>query len=211
MIPIVEENIDRYCLDHTSAEPVLLQELMKETHELMQDPQMLTGRVEGRLLKFLVSQCQAQCVVEIGTFTGYSALSMAEGLAEGGHLYTCDINPKAIAFAKRYFDRSPFRSQITQIEKPGLEFLQGFTGTIDFAFVDADKEGYPAYYEALLPHMRVGSLIVFDNMLWSGKVLKPEDKESQVLDSLNTSLQEDERVENVLLAVRDGLHIVRKR
>ena len=211
MIPIIDKQIDEYCLSHTSSEPALLQELMQETRETMEYPQMLSGRVEGRLLKFLVQQCKAEVVVEIGTFTGYSALSMAEGLSESGRLYTCDINPDAIAFAQKYFDRSPHGKKITQITTPGIEFLKSCTDTVDFAFIDADKEGYADYYEALLPHMRQGALMVFDNMLWSGKVLKPDDEDSRALDGLNKKLRTDDRVEHVLLPVRDGIHIVQKK
>jgi len=210
---IVTDEIEQYALEHTRAEPELLQDLSRQTWQKMQLPQMLTGRLEGRFLKMLVQLQQPKLIVEIGTFTGYSALSMAEGLSEDGKIITCEVNPEAQAMAQRAFDASPFGQKIEIRMGEALYVLPTIEQSIDMAFIDADKENYPNYYEMVLQKMPSGGLIVLDNMLWSGNVLnpKPEDKDSQALAQLNELIGKDERVENVLLTVRDGIQLVRKR
>lgn len=208
---IIKEEIEQYALEHTRAEPTNLQELSERTYAEMALPQMLTGRLEGRFLKMLV---QLQCpilIVEIGMFTGYSALSMAEGLSEKGRIITCDIDPKAEAMAKQAFADSPHGSKIEIRMGAALETIQSLQDPIDMAFIDADKENYINYYEAVLKRMPSGGLMVLDNMLWSGKVLSPEDEETRTLDRLNKIIASDDRVENVLLTVRDGVQLVRKK
>lgn len=210
---IVTDEIEHYAIEHTQAEPALLQNLSDQTWQHMHLPQMLTGRLEGRFLKMLVQLQQPKLIVEIGTFTGYSALSMAEGLADDGKIITCEVNPNAQAMAQQAFDASPVGHKIEIKMGEALYTLADIDAPIDMAFIDADKENYPQYYETVLHKMPSGGLIVLDNMLWSGNVLNPKknDKDSQALASLNALITQDERVENVLLTVRDGIQLVRKR
>jgi caffeoyl-CoA O-methyltransferase len=165
----VNEDIDNYAYDHTQIEDDLLWRLELETHDQLEIPQMLTGRIEGRLLKMLAQLVEARRIIEIGTFGGYSALSMAEALPDSGYLITCEMDPVAIQFAQRFFNESPHGKKIVLKEGPALDTLKTLTGSFDMAFVDADKENYLNYYEALLPLMRPGGLIVVDNVLWGGE------------------------------------------
>lgn len=208
---IVDKDLEQYAFDHTAAEPELLQRLAAETRASMQMPQMLTGRLEGRLLKLICRMSGARRVLEIGTFTGYSALSMAEGLPDDGSVVTCEIEPAHADMARRYFDASPHGRKIGIRMGPALETLAHLEGPFDLAFIDADKENYPAYYERTVELVRPGGLILVDNTLWSGLVLKPHDRESIAIDSLNKRIAGDARVENVLLTVRDGLQVVRRK
>ncbi|HEX2138193.1 MAG TPA: class I SAM-dependent methyltransferase [Woeseiaceae bacterium] len=208
---LTDEGIDQYAFRHTRAENELLQSLQERTHREMDDPQMLTGRVEGRLLKLLVQLCQPRLVLEVGTFTGYSALSMAEGLGPEGRIITCEIDPRAQKVAQEAFDASPDGRKIEIRMGPALETIRSLGEDIDLSFIDADKEHYAEYYEAVLERTRPGGLLILDNMLWSGKVLDPQEEVPRVLATLNRRIAEDERVENVLLTVRDGVQLVRKR
>ena len=209
----IDKDVEQYAFDHTQSEPDLLLRLSAETQAKMQSPQMLTGRLEGRLLKLLVQMGGARRVLEVGTFTGYSALSMAEGLPEDGKVVTCEIEKTHAAFAQRYFDASPHGKKIEIRMGPALETLQALKsqgGLFDLAFIDADKENYPEYYERVVDLLRPGGIILVDNTLWSGLVLKPHDRESVAIDTLNKRIAGDARVENALLTVRDGLQVVRK-
>ncbi|MFQ5634284.1 MAG: O-methyltransferase [Gammaproteobacteria bacterium] len=208
MKSLVVDGIEAYALEKTRPEPELLTRLEAQTRAEMENPQMLTGRLEGRLLKLLVQICRPKLVVELGTFTGYSALSMAEGLPDGGRIITCEVNPVARDIAQAAFDRSPFGQRIEIRMGPALDTLRGIDEPIDFAFVDADKENYPAYYEEVLKRTRSGGVIVFDNMLWSGRVLEPGDDDDRAIADLNDAIVNDERVENVLLTVRDGVQLI---
>jgi caffeoyl-CoA O-methyltransferase len=208
---IVDRDLERYAFEHTAPEPELLRKLSEETHAKMQMPQMLTGRLEGRLLKFFAQSLGARRVLEIGTFTGYSALSMAEGMPSDGRLITCEIEPAHAAMAQRYFDASPHGKKIEIRMGPALATLDGLQGPFDLAFIDADKENYPLYYEKAIDLIRPGGLLLVDNTLWSGLVLKPRDRETIAIDAVNRRIIKDERVENVLLTVRDGLQVVRKK
>jgi caffeoyl-CoA O-methyltransferase len=208
---LVDENIDRYAFGHTSAEPDLLQALAVRTQKEMRDPQMLTGRVEGRLLKMIVQLCQPRFILEVGTFTGYSALSMAEGLNDNGRIVTCEIDPAAQRVAQQTFDASPFGRRIEMRMGPALDTIRNLESEIDLSFVDADKERYPAYYDEILSRTRSGGILIFDNMLWSGRVVDPQDDTTRTIAALNETITRDERVENVLLTVRDGVQLVRKR
>lgn len=211
MKQLVIDGIEEYAFDKTRAEPELLTELETRTRAEMDYPQMLTGRLEGRLLKLLVQICRPRLVVELGTFTGYSALSMAEGLPDGGRIITCEVNPAARDVAQATIDRSPFRDSIEIRMGPALDTLRGLKQEIDFSFVDADKENYPAYYEEIVARTRSGGVIVFDNMLWSGRVLDPQDDEDRAIDGLNGIIAADRRVDNVLLTVRDGVQLIVKK
>lgn len=211
MSRFIDKNIEEYAHQHTRSEPGLLLELIATTHELTDYPQMLTGRIEGRLLKLLVQIAQPRLVVEIGMFTGYSALSMAEGLPDEGRIITCDIDPEARAIAQAAFDASPYGNKIEIKMGPALETISRIDEPIDFSFIDADKKGYPRYYEEVLQRTRAGGLIVIDNMFLAGRVLDPQDEAAHAVADLNRTVTADERVENVLLPIRDGVQLVRKR
>ena len=206
----IDEEIEQYAFDHTSEEGELLRRLEEETYEKLEIPQMTTGRIEARFLKLLARLVGAQRILEIGTFGGYSALSMAEALPEGGTLVTCDEDPVAIAFAQKYFSESPHGKKIKQMEGPALESIEKLTGTFDMAFIDADKINYSNYYEAILPMIRPGGLIAVDNVLWSGRVLDPQDESDRAIHEFNEWIVKDQRVESVLLTVRDGLNCIIK-
>ncbi len=209
---IISPEISDYCDQHTHAEPALLRELSEETFAKASQPQMLCGHVEGRFLKLLVQLSGARRVLEIGMFTGYSALCMAEGLPDDGKLITCDIDEETSKIARRFFARSLHGSKITIKLQDALKTLRELEGEFDFVFIDADKENYGKYYEACFPKLRRGGLIVFDNSLWGGKVIDPAagDPDTRAIVKINELLARDERVENVLLTVRDGMNLVRK-
>ncbi len=206
----LDEKIEEYAFNHTSYEGNLLKRLEEETYEKLEIPQMTTGRIEARFLKLLARLVSAKRILEIGTFAGYSALSMAEALPEGGELITCEIDPEAIVFAKRYFDLSPHGKKITLLEGAALDSLKSISGPFDMAFIDADKENYSNYYEAILPMIRYGGLLAVDNVLWSGRVLDPKDKSDKAIHQFNERVIEDKRVESVLLTIRDGLSCIIK-
>jgi caffeoyl-CoA O-methyltransferase len=167
--------------------------------------------MEGRLLKLLAQLSGAKLAVEVGTFTGYSGLSIAEGLPEGGRLITCDINPSTNEMARRYFKEAPWGHKIEARLGPALDTLREITGTVDFAFIDADKTNYVNYWEALVPKLRPGGLIVADNVLWSGRVLSPSGDDDHAIVRFNKHVAADPRVEHVMLTVRDGMTLARKR
>ena len=207
---IVDEPVEEYAAQHTTAPDALLAELAAETRATMATPQMLTGSIEGRLLELLVAGTGARRVLEIGTFTGYSALSMAAALPPDGHIDTLDIEPKHAEVAQRYFDRSPHGNKITLHLGPALETIAGLEGEFDFVFIDADKENYDPYFEAVLPRLSERGLIAIDNTLWSGRVLDPPDETTKLIAALNDKLAADERVVAVQLTVRDGVTLIRR-
>ncbi len=211
MIALVDEKIEAYAADHTRAQPELLDRLAQETRRTMKDPEMLTGRLEGGFLRLMVRAFQARRIVEIGMFTGYSALSMAEALPDDGKLITCEVNPEAEAIARRYFRESPHGDKIEIRMGPALQTLEKLEGPFDFAFIDADKENYPSYYELCLERLRPGGAIAVDNVLWSGRVLDPQDKETRAIATLNERVSKDDRVDHVLLTIRDGVMLVIKK
>jgi caffeoyl-CoA O-methyltransferase len=209
---IVPDEIDAYAEAHTTPPPELLRELTNETRETMSAPQMLTGAVEGRFLEQLVFALQAKRVLELGTFTGYSSLSMAAGLPEGGHIDTCEVSEKHAEVARRYHARSPYGDRITIHMGPALETIERLGGEWDFVFVDADKENYANYYEALVPRLAPTGLMAIDNTLWSGRVLEDDDSEATVsIKALNDRVASDDRVIAVQLTVRDGVTLIRRK
>jgi caffeoyl-CoA O-methyltransferase len=210
---IVPEQIEEYAEAHTTQPPELLAELAAETRETLSSPQMLTGTIEGRLLEVLVYALQPRRVLELGTYSGYSALSMAAALPEGGHIDTCEVDERHAEVARRYIDRSPFADRITVHLGPALETIERLGGEFDFIFVDADKENYGNYYEALLPRLAPGGLMAFDNTLWSGRVVDRDDdsETTRAIVELNDRIARDERVVAVVLSVRDGITLVRRR
>ncbi len=213
MKAIVPRKIEEYCLRHTSAHDKLLRELERYTQRHCADAQMLIGPHEGALLAMLVRLTQARHVLEIGTFTGYSALCMAEALPEVGELTTCEIKPEHAEIAQSFFARSPHGDKIKIRPGAALEALASLPRStkFDFVFLDADKENYVNYYEAVLPHLRPGGLIVADNVLWSGRVLAPKSKTDRAVVAFNKHVYRDPRVECVMLPVRDGVSLIRKR
>jgi len=211
MIALVDERIEAYATDHTSEEPELLARLARETHETMELPQMLTGRLEGNFLRLMVRAVEARRVLELGMFTGYSALMMASALPEDGRLITCEVNSKAAAVARRYFAESPHGHKIDVRMGPALETLRNLKGPFDFAFIDADKENYPAYYELCLERLRPAGVMAVDNVLWSGRVLNPEDEATRAIVAFNERVRGDDRADHALLTIRDGVMLVVKK
>jgi caffeoyl-CoA O-methyltransferase len=207
----IDESIQNYAFESTQPEPELLQRLAAQTHAEMDMPQMLTGRLEGRFLKMLAQLVRPRLAVEVGTFTGYSALSMAEGMDDDAKLITCEINPKAQAVAQAAFDASPHGHKIELRMGPALTTIRGLSQPIDLAFIDADKEMYPTYYEEIVTRTRPGGVIVLDNMFYSGEALHPHDPSSHAIAALNRIIVRDPRVENVLLTIRDGVQVVRRK
>jgi caffeoyl-CoA O-methyltransferase len=211
MIALVDEKIEAYATNHTREEPELLARLARETEESMKLPQMLTGRLEGSFLRLMVRALKARRVLEVGMFTGYSALMMAEALPDDGRLVTCEVNPKAEKVARRYFAESPHGHKIDVRMGPAVETIKTLDGPFDFVFIDADKENYSAYYELCMERTRPGGAIAIDNVLWSGAVLDPQDAETRAIVALNDRVHGDDRVDHALLTLRDGVMLaVRK-
>jgi caffeoyl-CoA O-methyltransferase len=211
MFRFIDEAVESFAYDHTTPEGDLFIRLRDETYSSMRSPQMQVGRIEGRFLKMLVRLTGAERILEIGMFTGYSALMMAEGLPDDGNIITCDVDPKAEAIARRYFSESPHGHKIEIRMGPALETIKGLKSPLDMVFIDADKGNYTNYYEAVLPLLRVGGLVVADNVLWSGAVLDPQDEDSHAIVAFDKHVQNDPRVENVCLTVRDGMMLAWKR
>lgn len=206
----ISPEIEGYCVGHTTPENDLFRELARETREKTEHPQMQVGPLEGAFLRMLVRISRARRVLELGTFTGYSSLAMAEGLPVDGRLITCDIDPETTLIAKRYWSRSPHGGKITLQLGPALDTLRELGGPFDFVFIDADKENYIHYWEACLPKLRHGGLIAVDNVLWSGRVLRPQDPQDRAIVAFNDHALKDPRVEQVMLTVRDGILLAQK-
>lgn len=204
----LSEDLEAYIAAHSEKEPDLLRELTRETHLKVLMPRMITGHYQGRVLSFISCLLRPQSILEIGTYTGYSALCLAEGLAPNGQLITIDKNDELTEMQNRYFDRSRFGSQIKRHTGLALEVLPGIDRIFDLVFIDADKAEYPEYFEAVLPKVRQGGVVLLDNVLWSGKVVQPvarKDKTTQILIDFNKKLSRDMRVRTVVLPIRDGL------
>ena len=208
---IVPEPIEGYAADHTTPPEPLLAALADETRRTLQSPQMLTGTVEGRFLEMLVYASGARRVLELGTYSGYSALSMAAGLAPGGHVDTCEVEEQHAEVALRYIAQSPHADKITVHLGPALETIERLEGDFDFVFIDADKPNYVNYYEAVLPRLSERGLIAADNTLWSGRVVDENHQEEGTLAirAFNEHVRSDPRVTSVMLSVRDGVTLVR--
>ena len=211
MKDFIDPAVEQFARDHTEPESELHVRLREETYRVMDRPQMQVDAIEGRFLKMLVRLTGARTILEVGTFTGYSALMMAEGLPDDGRLITCEVDPKAEAIARRYFSESPHGSKITIRMGPALETIKTLSGPLDLIFIDADKASYSNYYEASLPLLKPGGLIVADNVLWSGRVLDPQDADDHAIVAFDRTVQSDPRVENVCLTVRDGMMLAWKR
>jgi caffeoyl-CoA O-methyltransferase len=211
MLTLVGRDIEEYASSMTSPEGKLLEELARETYATMPVPEMLTGPLEGQFLKLMVAAAGARRVLEIGMFTGYSALWMAEGLPDYGQLVTCEIDPACIAFARRYFQRSSHGQKIVIREGPALESLASVDGPFDLVFIDADKVNYTNYYEAVMPKVRPGGIVLADNVLYGGEAVDPKSANARAIADFNRHVFADDRVEQVLLTIRDGVLFVRKK
>jgi predicted O-methyltransferase YrrM len=204
--------LDQYAVDHSQQEPLLLQQLNKETWQKVLNPRMLSGAFQGRILAMISKLIQPTTVLEIGTYTGYSALCLAEGLKQNGTIFTVDKNEELEAFSKKYFDKSPYKNQIKPLIGNALDIIPTINATFDLVFIDADKSNYTNYFNLIIDKMNKGGVILSDNVLWSGKVvekLDPKDKDTKALLTYNKLLNTDPRIETVLLPIRDGLTISR--
>ncbi len=211
MLSFVPDGIDAYVLAHSSPASGVFEALARETVETTDEPEMQVGAVEGMFLKLLARLTGARRILEIGTFTGYSALMMAEGAPDDAEIITCDINRRSTDIARKYWAKSPHGKKITLKLGPALATLEDITETLDMVFIDADKRNYVHYWEACIPKVRSGGLILADNVLWSGGVLDPVEDEERALAGFNEHVLEDSRVELVMLTIRDGITMACKR
>ena len=208
---IVSDELERYAELHSTTNGELFERLAAETRAQTDCPQMMVGLLEGQLLALLVRLSGARRILELGTFTGYSSISMAAALPADGRVVTCDVDPEATAIARRYMDESGHGHKIEIRLGPALETLGGLDGPFDFVFIDADKVNYRNYYEAVLPKLADDGLIVADNVLWSGRVLGDgADASTRALQEFNDHVRRDSRVVAVMLTVRDGMTLIRK-
>lgn len=208
----LSDELDHYVTQHSQNEPELLAQLNKETYQKILQPRMLSGHFQGRVLSMLSKIIHPINILEIGTYTGYATLCLAEGLAEAGTIDTIDIEEELVDFQRKYFDRSQWSSQITQHLGDALEIIPTLNKKYDLVFIDADKENYINYFHLVVPMMNKGGIILSDNVLWSGKVLeevKPNDLTTKILLEYNELLKNDNRVETILLPIRDGLTVSR--
>ena len=208
----ISEELENYVATHSENEPELLVRLNRETHQKILQPRMLSGHFQGRVLSMLSKLIRPTAILEIGTYTGYAALCLAEGLSEKGTLDTIDNNEELYDFQKKYFEQSVWSNQIHQHLGNALDIIPGLNKKFDLVFIDADKENYIHYFQMIVPLMNKGGVILSDNVLWSGKVLeevKSNDKSTRILLEYNELLKKDPRVETVLLPIRDGLTVSR--
>ncbi|MGG6229950.1 O-methyltransferase [Tenacibaculum sp. SDUM215027] len=206
------EELDNYVVKHSQAEPKILQELSRETWQKVLNPRMLSGAFQGRVLSMISKLIQPKSILEIGTYTGYSALCLAEGLSKEGMLYTVDKNEELEELQYKYFQKSEYKNQITQYVGNALDIIPTIDSKFDLVFIDADKSNYVNYFHLIIEKMNKGGVILSDNVLWSGKVveeLDPKDVDTKILLEYNRLLNEDSRLETVLLPIRDGLTISR--
>jgi caffeoyl-CoA O-methyltransferase len=210
----IEKNLANYCENHTSPESELLSNLNRDTHLKVVSPRMLSGHLQGRFLSFISKLQKPQLIVEIGTYTGYSALCLAEGLLENGKLISIDVNEETSSYAQSFIDKSAYKHQIELVVADAKALIPTITKPIDLVFIDADKKNYLAYYLLIIEKLNTGGIIIADNVLWSGKITMPEsemDRETLALHEFNKTIQNDVRVENMLLPIRDGLMVIRKK
>ncbi|MCR9252011.1 MAG: O-methyltransferase [bacterium] len=210
----LDEDLQQYIEDHTGAEDELLTQINRETHLEVLKPRMLSGHLQGRVLSMLSHMIQPKYILEIGTYTGYSALSLAEGLVEGGKVVTLDINEELESRVRGYFKNSPHGDKVDFKIGNALDIIPTLDHTWDIVFIDADKENYSAYFDLVIDQVGKGKYIIADNVLWSGKVLekyrKKLDKDTEAILEFNKKVHEDPRVENALFPIRDGLMVLRK-
>ena len=208
----LSEDLEDYVAAHSQAEPELLAQLNKETYQKVLLPRMLSGHFQGRVLSMLSKLIRPSSILEIGTYTGYATLCLCEGMQENGIVHTIDIKEELVDFQRKYFDMSPWESQIVQHLGEAVDIIPTLETKFDLVFIDADKENYLNYYELIVPKMNKGGIILSDNVLWSGKVLEPlqkNDLSTKILLEYNQLLKNDPRVETLLLPIRDGLTVSR--
>lgn len=208
------EAIDNYATAHTQAEPDVLAQLTRETYQKILQPRMLSGHFQGRLLSILSKIVNPKTILELGTYTGYSAICLAEGLKENGELHTLDINEELQSIQNKYFELSGFRNNIHQHLGEALEILPNLDMKFDLIFMDADKPNYPAYFNLIIEKLNPGGILLTDNVLWSGKVVEPlkmDDESTRALLEYNTLVATDSRLETVMLPIRDGLSLSRRK
>ena len=206
------DNIDNYAIAHSQEEPIILKELSKETWQKVLNPRMLSGAFQGRVLSMISKLIQPKSILEIGTYTGYSALCLAEGLAKDGVIYTIDKNEELEELQHSYFQKSDYNNQIKQFIGNAIDIIPTIDKKFDLVFIDADKSNYLNYFDLIIEKMNTGGVILSDNVLWSGKVvekLNPKDIDTKILLEYNNKLNKDKRLETVLLPIRDGLTISR--
>ncbi|MBK9223920.1 MAG: O-methyltransferase [Flavobacterium sp.] len=208
----ISQELEDYIENHSQKEPELLAALNKETYQKILLPRMLSGHFQGRVLSMLSKLIRPKNILEIGTYTGYSALCLCEGMQENGILHTIDIKEELVDFQRKYFDKSPWGNQIIQHLGEAVDIIPTLDVQFDLVFIDADKENYLNYFELIVPKMNKGGIILSDNVLWSGKVLEPlqpNDSSTKILLEYNELLKNDSRIETVLLPIRDGLTVSR--
>ena len=212
-IEIADPRVEAYAVEHTTPEPPWFAVLAEQTRARTTAPGMMVGTLEGRMLRAFVAMQRPALVLEIGTFTGYSSLSMAEALPPGGRIITCDISEEHVAIAREHIGASPYADRIQIRVGPAIETIATLDGPFDLVFIDADKPGYLDYYEAVLPKLAPDGVIVADNVLWSGRGLDPDadDENTRAIRAFNDHVASDERVEVVMLTVRDGVSLIRRR
>ena len=213
MSNIVNNKIEDYIRKNSSKEPEILKDLNKETYLKVLNPRMLSGHLQGRFLSIITKLIKPKKILEIGTYTGYSAICMAEGLVENGIIHTIDINEELVSIQNKYFKKSKCNNSITQHVGDARNIIKNINEEFDVVFLDADKENYIEYYELVIEKVKKGGLIIADNVLWTGKVVEPnkdDDELTQYLIDFNKMINEDDRVENIILPLRDGLNIILK-
>ncbi len=209
----ISDELESYIENHSENEPELLKQLNRETHQKIMQPRMLSGHYQGRVLSMISKLVNPKFILEIGTYTGYSALCLAEGLQSIGELHTIDINDELLDFQRNYFNKSEYGKQIHQHLGNALEIIPKMNKTFDLVFIDADKENYANYFNLIIDKLRTGGMILSDNVLWSGKViesLKEDDVSTKAIVEYNRLLKDDKRIETVILPIRDGLTLSRK-
>jgi predicted O-methyltransferase YrrM len=209
---LAPEDLERYVEEHTTPQPELLERLAEETKATLERPQMLTGTIEGRFLEFLVHMTGARRILELGTYSGYGSISMAAALPAGGHIDTCEVEEQHAAVARRYIEEAGYTDRITIHLGPALETIERLEGDFDLVFIDADKENYVNYYEAVLPRLTERGVIAADNTLWSGRVIDESDQSEATvaIREFNDHVRADARVVSVMLTIRDGVTLVRR-
>lgn len=207
----IHPEMDRYLESHTSNEPDILKKLRRETFQKTTQPHMISGICQGRFLSLISKILNPKSILEIGTFTGYATLSLAEGLQKNGKLITLDVNEDLAYLPQKYFEESGFENQIEFRLENAKDFLKNSQDFFDLIFIDADKENYAEYLKLVKPRMKSGSIILIDNVLWYGKVLEEnESKQTEQIKLVNKLVTEDQDFENVILPLRDGIHLIRK-
>ena len=205
------ENIQKYISDISQSESPILKELNRYTNSKVILPRMLSGHVQGRFLSMISKLVNPEIIVEVGTYTGYSCLCLAEGLKKNGKIITIEKDEEFASIAKKFFDRSKYKEKISLLIEDATTAIENISEKIDLAFIDADKVNYTKYYDMLFPKLKIGGLIVADNVLWSGKVTKKvSDNETQSIKNFNTKVKNDERVENLIVGIRDGIMVCQK-